>query len=177
MQCRIREAKGINFPGSVLDFLLHIVVKARWWDDLLAHITSRRTIPSLVGVDVRSLLAKDMLNFAVGLLTGPLLGLTLAMLMLRLRQPRPPLVTLLRQPGFVACLAAPLGVFVFIEANYLGGDFRPHPTVAGLILGAWAILAVSRRWEAEAGWIDRLGRLVGAAWLALAFFGLVERRI
>lgn len=159
------------------DFLLHIPAKARGWSDWLAHITSRRTIPSLVGVDVRSLLAKDLLNFASGLLSGPLIGLTLAMICLRLMRPRPPLFVLLRQPGFVACLAAPLGVVTFLEVNYVGGDVRPVPMIAVLTLVAWAILAASRRWEADPGWIDRLGRLAGAGCLTLALFEAVERMI
>jgi hypothetical protein len=31
--------------------------------------------------------------------------------------------------------------------------------------GAWLFLALSGRWRAQADWIDRLGRILGAFWI------------
>ena len=36
------------------------------------------------------------------------------------------------------------------------------------ILACWATMALAGRWRPEPTWIDRLGRLLGVAWLALA---------
>jgi hypothetical protein len=35
--------------------------------------------------------------------------------------------------------------------------------VGGTVALAWTVLALSRRWESEPGWVDRTGRLLGAA--------------
>jgi hypothetical protein len=35
---------------------------------------------------------------------------------------------------------------------------------------AWATLALVGRWEPEASWVDRLGRALGAGWIAMAAF-------
>ena len=44
----------------------------------------------------------------------------------------------------------------------------------GSILGAWALLAVSRRWGTRPDdWDDRLGRLVGWCWLGLYGYAIV----
>jgi hypothetical protein len=48
------------------------------------------------------------------------------------------------------------------------------PAAQGSILGAWALLAVSRRWGTRPDdWDDRLGRLVGWCWLGLYGYGIV----
>jgi hypothetical protein len=42
------------------------------------------------------------------------------------------------------------------------------PIVAFAVLSAWVLLALSGRRRPDPGWIDRLGRLLGAAWLVLS---------
>jgi hypothetical protein len=42
----------------------------------------------------------------------------------------------------------------------------PSMIVAVTVLIAWVVLAISRQWQAERSWIDRIGRLIGVLWLA-----------
>jgi hypothetical protein len=94
-----------------------------------------------------------------------------AFLILRLRRPRPPMHSLVRQPGFAAC-AAPVACCCLATLPLsLLGAFVPVGEVialAGQILLAaatplaWFFLAVTGRWAAEPSWIDRSGRILGA---------------
>jgi len=96
-----------------------------------------------------------------------------AFLILRLRRPRPPMHSLVRQPGFAAC-AAPVACYLAALPWSLLNPFVPAGEVielAGQMLVAaatplaWFFLAVTRRWAAEPSWIDRLGRILGALWM------------
>ncbi len=137
-------------------------------------------------------------QFASGLLTfaaPPAVAATLALLAMRLRQPRPRWRRLARQPGLAACLALVLGWSAgaaFTVVNVLAIDratpeFKDGTTYAqqawvwalafaewGSILGgfavlvAWSSLALAGRWRAEPTWLDRLGRLAGLGWVAMA---------
>jgi len=42
------------------------------------------------------------------------------------------------------------------------------PAVATAVVVAWAMLAVGGRWRPRPTWIDRVGRLIGLAWIAVA---------
>lgn len=56
----------------------------------------------------------------------------------------------------------------FIDAPTLGELYGAYGTAVGAwVLGAWLILALSGRLRAEKSGIDRLGRLVGLAWLSI----------
>jgi hypothetical protein len=123
------------------------------------------------------MLAKDALNFVAGLLVNLIIGLTLAVIVMRLRRPRPDWRTLATQPGFVACIAGPLGFLIFLEASYLDATIKPELAIAGTVAVAWVVLAVSRRWAAEPSWIDRLGRFLGVSWIVAALCLVVERSI
>lgn len=115
--------------------------------------------------------------------------LTLAaptMVVLRLRQPRPPRRCLWRQPGMVASVAATVGLLMGLAhfgettlaaLNPLSGKLsfyftRVTPYAAPSVVGAWLALRLTGRWRSERSGIDRLGRLVG--WLWLVEFALVE---
>lgn len=37
--------------------------------------------------------------------------------------------------------------------------------IGAAILSSWATLALSRRWRPQPTWLDRVGRVVGVAWL------------
>jgi hypothetical protein len=112
-----------------------------------------------------------------------LLGFTPAFLVLRLRKPRPPLRALLGQPGTVAVLAVVFGLFWvtgFIHIlfpDWIDSLTGPAVTVGGTVAVAWCILAISRQWDAEPGWVDRMGRLLGAAAVGTGLLGLVIYRI
>ena len=90
---------------------------------------------------------------------------TIALLVMRLREPRPPWGGLVKQPGFWGCVAPLAAICVLIGWPQYGVDV--HRAVVGAsVVVAWLALAISRRWRAEASWIDRAGRVVGVLWLA-----------
>ncbi|WP_435019072.1 hypothetical protein TA3x_001068 [Tundrisphaera sp. TA3] len=151
----------------------------------------------------RPLHLRHHLKFAsVCLPVYPLLATwSLSLLVLRLRSPRPRGPRLWRQPGFTASVAAVfiaginglIGLATMI--HYFGvtaaskvllcGEssiwlrcFLPNaedaPQVGTAIAAAWFILALSGRWKAEPGWIDRLGRVVGALWLIVSSLPLLR---
>jgi len=108
-------------------------------------------------------------------------SVTLAVLGLHFRRPRPPWRRLTRSPGFVACVAVALVVMVVgarVLLSLLRGRLTPPgqalppeldrlPALGGLaVLASWTSLALAGRWRADRGGLDRLGRLVGAAWVA-----------
>jgi hypothetical protein len=119
-------------------------------------------------------------NVAYGLLsyTFPFLAAwTPALLFLRLRQPRPCLKHVLKQPGTVACVAATIAMSVellfllpmlvfgspFVQVEGLFVWFAPEVSFA--IIGGWLALALAGRVRTEPGWIDLAGRITGAVWL------------
>jgi hypothetical protein len=113
--------------------------------------------------------------FSCGSIELYVLGMTLPFLALRLKRPRPALRGLLRQPGMVASLAIVLGlIWVAAYLDYLFFFFQSHmhltrsTGVGGTVAVAWAILTLGRRWQAEPGWIDRLGQSLGYAAICVA---------
>jgi len=107
---------------------------------------------------------------------------TPALLFLRLRQPRPRLGRVFKQPGTVACVVATLAMA--IEAVWLlpllavgSRSLPPHVDsllvvhfsheVSFAVAGGWSALALSGRWRPEPSWIDLAGRITGAVWLAV----------
>ena len=124
-------------------------------------------------------------------LVGPLLpcGLawTLAVLLLRFRQPRPPRRHLARQPGTVACVAAAsvagagaLALLLVMIAEFytqteqvaLTDRFVTRfmeamaPYMGTGVLVAWMALVLNRTWRPESSWIDGMGRAMGVFWVA-----------
>jgi hypothetical protein len=102
---------------------------------------------------------------------------------LRLRRPRPPLRDLLRQPGVVAGLAMVFGLFwgtgaLLVLFPEKVDAMTAAPTAVGVAVAvAWGVLALSGRWRAEAGWVDRMGRLLGWAAIGTALLGILVFRI
>jgi hypothetical protein len=116
---------------------------------------------------------------------------TLALVALRLSRPRPRVYRVALQPGAATCIAAALGL-IFGAVDFalstfwwwaLHGErlpwgrvashsmeylFQATPRIAVAVAAVWTILALSRRWRPEPTWIDRLGRFLGALWIALA---------
>ena len=113
-----------------------------------------------------------------------ILVMTTVFLLMRARQPRPPIRALLRQPGTIAGLAVTFGL-IFVAGwmhrlffgRLIDGTVTPI-AVGGTVALAWTCLALVRRWEAEPSWVDRVGRLLGAtaivvgliAFLAIGLF-------
>jgi hypothetical protein len=118
-----------------------------------------------------------------------LAGLSIAVLGLRLRRPRPGLRRLARQPGFVACTAAAivLGIRMANLASVAGVITLDSPgssfwgeifddgmrdslgsipsDVGCAVAVAWTIQGLGGRWRPEPSWIDRTGRVLGALWI------------
>jgi len=113
---------------------------------------------------------------------------SLAGLVLRLRQPRPDVRFLTRQPGMVACMAAAvvlairlinfgsvLSILVIDGAYFWPGmsaldwdpeNWRGIPSEIGCaVAAAWIIQAAGGRWRSEPSWIDRMGRILGIYWI------------
>ncbi len=114
-----------------------------------------------------------------------LMTFTPAVLLMRLRRPRPRWRKLARQPGVAACSAAMVPMVVawlqiayaecqpryesfFMQGGGGGRLFRDCGFHAGLwVLAAWLALTLSGRRRSERSGIDRLGRVVGAGWLMM----------
>jgi hypothetical protein len=98
----------------------------------------------------------------IQLLSSLSVGFMVAQPLLRLRHPRPEPHRLMRQSGFVACMASMAGALVafaivgsdwFSESALSLGPIR----VVGLIL-LWIVSGLPP-WRMEPSWIDRLGRV------------------
>ncbi len=125
-----------------------------------------------------------------------LAALSLAMLLIRLRHPRPPRLRLIRQPGLVASLGVTvaLGIPLLLTllqllleqfrgtgqaaATMPAGLIPSHlseiacrtirPDLAGIVvLAGWLVLALGGRCRRERQWIDRGGIIVGLGWVGL----------
>jgi hypothetical protein len=164
----------------------------------LGHYTAgdHTALTFQIKLNIYNMVIADILNFE------PLLeSLTLAVLILRLRRPRPSLRRLARQPGFAASFVVLFFlIFQVIEAGtevakrmiegqfpcnreiFYGEflqnviiqtfelDFYLGPAVAVM----WALMALGRTFRREAGWIDRLGRIMGSLWIAAMILRFVQ---
>ena len=111
-----------------------------------------------------------------------ILIMTAVFLLMRVRRPRPPIRALLRQPGTVAGLAVIFGlvwVAGWMHRLFFGRLNPAMETIAvgGTVALAWTCLALVRRWEAEPSWIDRMGRLVGAAAIVVGVIAFLSFRL
>lgn len=143
-----------------------------------------------VGATLRRLMTLGAL-----LLPG-LAAWTATVLAARFIPPRPSLRRIALQPGSAACGVALLVLIVETvgqvvsvvcfeySRGYLGAEWKVfgfagwwHTDVLLKILGpiafaiaaAWTVLLVSRLGRPESSWIDRVGRALGACWIAMAF--------
>ncbi|MCA1686771.1 MAG: hypothetical protein LC745_12540 [Planctomycetia bacterium] len=120
------------------------------------------------------------------------LAWTFALLLLRLRRPRPGRRDLFRQPGFAACVAVTLTATLHVMRTLTDAAysvvkdsmmFRNFLSVsvaskcidnldevglvfAPVVLSVWTIQGLAGVWEPEASWIDRGGRILGLFWVA-----------
>ncbi|MGC8642991.1 MAG: hypothetical protein ACP5XB_24295 [Isosphaeraceae bacterium] len=103
------------------------------------------------------------------LLSCLLVSLVAALLIIRLRQPRPPLKQIVRQPVFGVCAAFTLGTFGVVDLDFFG--ISVTPTVLFLtssVVMLWIVTGLPP-WRPEPSWVDRAGRAAGVGWIA-AFF-------
>jgi hypothetical protein len=125
-----------------------------------------------------------VVSYAGQILMMLLLGMTPTFLVLRLRRPRPPWRVLLRQGGMAAALAIVFGLFwvtgalvILFPPSRVDSDNAAPLAAGGTVAAVWMALALSRRGAREAGWIDRMGRLLGGAAIGAAAGSLVLYRL
>lgn len=110
---------------------------------------------------------------------------TLACMLMRLRSPRPIWRRLVRQPGAMASfmasavigltLAVGFATWTFVESISLDfmklifGTISFGSLLVGMaVLWSWTTMGICGRWGPEPTWLDRLGRLLGTLWIAIA---------
>ena len=160
---------------TIADVMILIVAAA------LATVLARDYFTSLYVV-YKGKSVDRPIALAEGLSTCVASAILLALIPIRLRRPRPGLRRLARQPGFVASCAVAAALAAGVAQGLILISFRTWGYKRGpwpfqqlwaigaekcffAIAGAWLLLALSGRWRAEPGWIDRLGRLMGAVWI------------
>jgi hypothetical protein len=115
----------------------------------------------------------------------PFLGMAgPALLVLRLRRPRPSRWRVFRQPGTAACLAltvsgslAVLGDAVLVIASPAFGNTVTYCLLGlgrtgGSVLVVWLSLALAGAWRPVPDWIDRSGRALGILLIILYFLSI-----
>jgi hypothetical protein len=122
-------------------------------------------------------------EWAYGPVSCLVVPLMAAVIVMRLRRPRPRRGRLVDQPGLVACVAViasliPGLIWIATICHRPGfqraGGFQQVWYIAirwadSAVLGSWLALAMSRRWRPEQSWIDRTGRALGLYWILLLF--------
>jgi hypothetical protein len=124
-----------------------------------------------------------------------LTSIGLALLVCRLRPPRPSIRRLARQPGAVAMACVGLMLLLKSATMFAGRALSagldrvwPPPSTPGVtfavvsdelsqvfavtevgpvIAACWLLLALVGRWRAEPTWVDRLGRCLGVCWIVV----------
>ncbi len=130
------------------------------------------------------------------ILTPLLITWSLALWVLRLRQPRPRLRRLFRQPGMAATTVILLSVVLLLfklfgmiaivclanpSAFGTSGGGLPFEVLfvysrqylgalGDALLAVWLVLWLARAWRCEASWIDRAGRALGIVGVVYGLF-------
>ena len=92
-----------------------------------------------------------------------LLGLTLVQPFLRLRRPRPPLRDVVRQSGFVVCLAVIVGTLIVVDLGWVARiDVAWGAILASALLLFWPVLGLPPGVRKRAGSIASAGPWDGA---------------
>ncbi len=103
---------------------------------------------------------------------------SVALPVMRLRRLHPGRRRIGRQRGLIACSVVTTSMA--IEAAWIAplaardSAWVDVPTIFAVpmlpvsfsVAGGWIALAISGQWQADPGWIDRVGRTVGFAWIA-----------
>ncbi len=131
----------------------------------------------------KRLLSADLYNGEAGkVITLWLALISPVLLLIRLRPPRPDSTRIWTQPGTsatgTATLMTGIGIVIWTVAAAIEGQgpglffyrlffsrFLDHTGSA--IAVCWLLFALTRRWAAEPGAIDRAGRFLGVCWIVL----------
>jgi hypothetical protein len=119
-----------------------------------------------------------------------LMAWTAGWLALQLRQPRPRLRQLSRQPGFLACFSAVVITLVsgpltwaLIRSVSSGTNGWLDRVVWGemvssqigaAVLAGWSLLAAGGRCRVRTRWLDRVGQILGLIWVAMIPANLIH---
>ena len=142
-----------------------------WWDARPKFVGGFPWF--LAGGPLTRMAVSEIVDDFVQLLSSVLLGLTLVQPFLRLRRPRPPVRNLVRQSGFVVCLAVIVGTLIFVDLGWVARiDVSWEAILASALLLFWPVLGLPP-WRSEASWIDCLGRGVGWGWVVVMACGTV----
>ena len=112
-----------------------------------------------------------------------LMALSAGWLVLQLRQPRPRLRQLSRQPGFLACFSSVVitlasGPLIWIlinpnsnpvngwNARMIWGEMVSSQ-IGAAVLAGWSLLVAGGRYRIRTGWLDRVGQLLGLIWVVM----------
>ena len=133
--------------------------RASWWPDLFGPWTP---------------LSQRLLGI-YWLIVPSILGLTVAVLLIHLRRPRPPLAELVLRPGMAACVAAAAVILVRLAWASVAGlwGIRGRMHVEVQTPGAYTAALIDRTpWVTFVGGLgDRAGFAVLAVWLVLLLSG------
>jgi hypothetical protein len=147
---------------TLADGMILIAALAAWFALI------RMTLP-LGSVPPRVLVILNLLFVVV----DSLAPLSVAWLAIRLRQPRPRLRRLARQPGFAACAVSTLTLTTIwvtglIPKVFHIGWIRPDfllliaaHCVGFAVVGSWLTLLLVGCWRPSPDWFDRIGRALG----------------
>jgi hypothetical protein len=69
------------------------------------------------------------------------------------------------------------GFLLWALPDRVDGSTAAPVAVGSAVAVSWIILALSRRWHAEPGWPDRIGRFLGATAIGMALLFAVVHRI
>ncbi|RUL88107.1 hypothetical protein [Tautonia sociabilis] len=149
---------------SFCEFMGHFAPEYSWW--------WMRLDLALFGT---TNVAAQFLNDTADVGLRVLIPLTVAILLHRAVPPRPGWDRLAQQPGFRATAAAS-AAFLAIPAGRMYGSMEvPVWVIPGSVAASWLALAVRKRWAPESSWIDRAGRVVETAWLAIGIILILPR--
>lgn len=180
-------------PFTLLDAMILIaavavglvIVRATWpdWDFVLRHEVKGAIASSSRHGALGTRLFLGVQHF-IHMALPMLAALSAAALCLRLRPPRPTTRRLVREPGYlasaIACLLVLLST-IWMLGMLVAAPSTVRPTVMfvthydrlGLgILGLWIGLLWTGRWRPRSSWIDRLGRSLGWAWIAIVIISM-----
>ena len=151
-------------------------------------LDSREILDALGELLTGRLPRNQVLEVTAILVVPCLAAWTLALAAVGVWRTRPRRRRLGRRPGLMACLVAipalawgsgsalVSGLFSGRSLNFGPDTVTVFEFCADLgsaqagaaVLACWATMALSGRWRPEPTWVDRLGRLLGVAWIGMA---------
>ena len=173
---RTPPRKFLFLDATIIVAAIALGTFAVWWTvPGLASIRKQLQVSTAPGEQAFYVIQSTVLTICPYLSSA-----SLALLILRLRRPRPRLRRCLRQPGMVASAAASLALAIeavrIVPLFALGSRsvwlsklfIGPDQQICFAILGAWAVLKLGGVWRPEPSAIDWAGRVVGVAWIFVA---------